>query len=61
MKGKRHGQLHVVGAHGQTTVLRSYDELAYDLERATDIIVRQRRIIEALKLELKSRDEEGSS
>lgn len=54
MKDRPHGRLHVVG-NVESTVVRSYDELAADLERATDIIVRQRRIIEALKLELERR------
>lgn len=57
MRGKRHGQLHVVGDAGETNVVRSYSELSELLNSATDIIVRQRRIIEALKRELERRDD----
>lgn len=48
--------LHVVG-NPETTRARSYEELAHDLKQATEAIVRQRRLIEALKLELESRRE----
>jgi len=44
--------LHVVGENGQTTRRATFDEVVAELEAAQGIIVRQRRIIEALKLEI---------
>jgi hypothetical protein len=60
-KGKNHGRLHVV-ENGRTTVRKTFAELAEEHDQALEIIARQRRIIEALKLELKERDghEQGS-
>jgi len=53
VRGKLHGRmLHVVGENGQTTRRATFDEVVAELEAAQGIIVRQRRIIEALKLEI---------
>jgi len=49
-KGKRHGMLHVV-ENGRTTVRKTFAELAEEHDQALEIIARQRRLIEALKLE----------
>jgi len=53
-KGKNHGRLHVV-ENGVTTVRKTFAELAEEHDQAIDIIARQRRLIEALKLELEER------
>jgi hypothetical protein len=49
---QRRRMMHIVGADGKTTRRATFDDLAAELEQAQEIIVRQRRIIEALKLEL---------